>query len=70
MRNIQIGVIGSCSDLAYSQTARKFASELGIKIAKGGYTLVFGAEKDIDSLPTVAAVAAKKTGGQNYRYNL
>ena len=64
MRRLQIGVIGPCSDLNYSEAAEKFAVELGKLIADGKYTLVFGAEKDIDSLPTIAAVSAKQAGGE------
>lgn len=64
MRRLQIGVIGSCSDLNYSEAAEVFAAELGRLIAKDKYTLVFGAEKDIDSLPTITAIAAKKAGGE------
>lgn len=64
MRRLQVGVIGSCSDLNYSQAAEIFAIELGNLIAKCNYTLIFGAEKDIDSLPTAAAIAAKKAGGE------
>ncbi len=64
MRRLQIGVIGSCSDLEYSEDAQQFAQELGRLIAQKKYTLVFGAEKDINSLPTIAAVAAKKSGGE------
>ena len=63
MRRLQIGVIGSCSDLKYSQGAKNFAKDLGTLIAQGKYTLVFGAEKDIDSLPTIAARYAKESGG-------
>lgn len=64
MRRLQIGVIGSCSDLNYSSDAEKFVCELGKRIAEGGYTLVFGAEKDINSLPTLAALASIKAGGE------
>lgn len=64
MRRLQIGIIGSCSDLSYSGAAERFAKELGRQIAEGGYTLVFGAEKDIDSLPTIAAIAAREAGGE------
>lgn len=64
MRRPQIGVIGSCSDLQYTREAVHFAVELGKLIAKSKATLVFGAEKDIDSLPTIAAKAAKATGGE------
>ena len=64
MRKIQIAVIGSCSDLAYSEEAADFAARLGELIAKSGATLVFGAEKDINSLPTIAGRAAVAAGGQ------
>ena len=63
MRRLQIGVIGSCSDLHVSQAATRFARELGRLIAREKYTLVFGAEKDIGSLPTIAAASAKRSGG-------
>jgi uncharacterized protein (TIGR00725 family) len=64
MRRLQIGVIGSCSDLNYSKKAENFAKELGELIAQQKCTLVFGAEKDIDSLPTIAAASALKAGGE------
>jgi len=64
MRRLQIGVIGSCTDLDVSEKAEVFAKKLGEKIAQNGYTLVFGAEKDIDSIPTMAARAARKVGGE------
>jgi len=64
MRRLQIGVIGSCSDLNYSDEAEKFADELGKRIAENGYTLVFGAEKDVNSLPTITALAARTAGGE------
>jgi uncharacterized protein (TIGR00725 family) len=63
MRKLQIGVIGSVGDLNYPKAAEVFAKELGREIAKRGYTLVFGAEKDADSLPTVAARSAVRSGG-------
>lgn len=64
MRRLQIGVIGSCSDLNYSEAAEESAKQLGELIAQSGNTLVFGAEKDIDSLPTIAARNAKAAGGE------
>lgn len=64
MRCLQIGVIGSCSDLNYSDEAEKFVRELGELIAKSSCTLMFGAEKDINSLPTIAALAARVAGGE------
>lgn len=63
MRRLQIGVIGSCSDLDYSKWAEQFAAELGKQIARKKYTLVFGAEKDISSLSTIAAASAAAVGG-------
>lgn len=64
MRRLQVGIIGSCSDLNYSETAENYAKQLGNLIAKSGNVLVFGAEKDIDSLPTIAARSAKSAGGE------
>ena len=63
MRNIQIAVIGSCIDLEVSSAAQTFANTLGRLIAKSGNTLVFGAEKDINSIPTIAAQASRAAGG-------
>jgi len=63
MKKLQIGVIGSCSDLEYSDKAEKFARNIGKIISKRGYVLVYGAEKDINSLPTIAVLEAKKYGG-------
>lgn len=62
-RQLQIGVIGSMADLNYSDEIEQMAVQLGIGIAKAGCILVFGAEKDSDSLPTVAAMAARQAGG-------
>lgn len=62
-RKLQIGVIGSAADLGYDKAARIFAMNLGKEIAKTGNTLVFGAEKDVESLPTVSARAARGEGG-------
>lgn len=64
MKRVQIGVIGSCSDLNYSQAAEECAKEVGTLIAKSGNSLVYGAEKDTDSLPTAAARAATEAGGE------
>lgn len=63
MRRIQIGVMGSCSDLKYSKEIEKLAEEVGFFVAKNDATLLFGAEKDFDSLSTAAARGAKKAGG-------
>ena len=63
MRKIQIGVMGSASDLKYSKKIEKIAEEIGELVAKSGSVLVFGAEKDSDSLSTAACRGAKKGGG-------
>lgn len=62
-RKIQIGVMGSCSDLQYSKKIEKLAEEIGFWVAKKKATLIFGAEKDFDSLSTAACRGAKKAGG-------
>ena len=63
MRKLQICIIGSAGDLQYSETAEEFSKQLGRLIAENGDVLVYGAEKDVDSLPTVAAQAAIDAGG-------
>lgn len=62
-RKIQIGVMGSCADLQYSKNLEKLAEEVGFWIAKNNAILLFGAEKDIDSLSTAACRGAKKANG-------
>ncbi len=62
-RRPQIGVMGSCSDLNYTQEFEKIAEEIGYEIAKAGGVLFFGAEKDFDSLSTAACRGAKRAGG-------
>lgn len=62
-RNIQIGVMGSSADLKYSKKLEKVAEEIGYEIANSGATLVFGAEKDYDSLSTAACRGAKRASG-------
>ena len=63
MRKLQIGVMGSAADLNYSKDLERIAEELGEEIAKSGNVLVFGAEKDYDSLSTAACRGAKKYNG-------
>jgi uncharacterized protein (TIGR00725 family) len=62
-RKIQIGVMGSCTDLEIEDEVFKLAEEVGYWIAKNNAVLIFGAEKDIDSLSTAASRGAKKAGG-------
>jgi len=62
-RRLQIGVMGSAADLKYSKIVEKQAEEIGYWIAKNGAILIFGAEKDYDSLSTAACRGAKKGGG-------
>ena len=63
MRKLQIGVMGSAADLNYSNNVEKLAEEIGRLLAEAGATLVFGAEKDGDSLSTAACRGAKSAGG-------
>lgn len=62
-RKLQIGVMGSASDLGYTKKLGELAEKLGELIAKSGNILIFGAEKDYDSLSTAACRGAKKAGG-------
>lgn len=62
-RKLQIGVMGSCSDLDYAQNVQSLAEQIGEEIAKAGAVLLFGAEKDLDSLSSAACRGAKRFGG-------
>ncbi|MCB9359526.1 LOG family protein [Candidatus Woesearchaeota archaeon] len=62
-RKLQIGVMGSASDLNYAKRIEDIAEELGSEIARRGGILFFGAEKDYDSLSTAACRGAKKYDG-------
>lgn len=63
MRKLQIGVMGSAADLAYDKKVQEIAEEVGKLVAQSGAVLVFGAEKDCDSLSTAACRGAKAAGG-------
>lgn len=63
IRKIQIGVMGSAADLKYTEAISSLAEEVGREVAKAGCTLVFGAEKDCDSLSTAAGRGARSVGG-------
>jgi len=62
-RKLQIGVMGSCSDLKYSKQVEALAEQVGEEIAKVGAVLIFGAEKDLDSLSCAACRGSKRFGG-------
>lgn len=62
-RKTQIGVMGSAADLTYSKKIERLAEEIGYWVAKKGATLIFGAEKDYDSLSTAACRGAKRARG-------
>lgn len=55
--------MGSAADLKYSKDIEKMAEEIGYWVAKRGAALIFGAEKDYDSLSMAACRGAKKAGG-------
>jgi uncharacterized protein (TIGR00725 family) len=62
-RKLQIGVMGSAADLNYDNEVNKLAERVGELLAEKGATVVYGAEKDYDSLSTAAARGAKRKGG-------
>ena len=62
-RGLQIGVMGSAQDLNYGKKLEELAEEVGYWVARGGAILVFGAEKDLDSLSTAACRGAKRENG-------
>lgn len=55
--------MGSAADMNYSKDLERLAEEIGYWVAKKKATLIFGAEKDYDSLSTAACRGAKKAGG-------
>lgn len=59
---LQVGVIGSYEDLAYSKETEKAAEEVGGLLAKNGCVLVCGGEKQ-GGLVRAAARGAKKNKG-------
>jgi len=63
IKKLQIGVMGSMADLKYLKTTENLAEQIGYYIAKNRAILVFGAEKDFDSLSTAACRGAKKANG-------
>lgn len=62
-RKLQIGVMGSAADLDYTDEVSKLAERVGELLAERGAIVVYGAEKDYDSLSTAAARGAKRKGG-------
>ncbi|QQS26826.1 hypothetical protein IPM44_03850 [bacterium] len=62
-KRLQIGVMGSAADLEKNQDLFSLAEKVGQLIAKQNAILVFGAEKDYDSLSTAACRGAKKANG-------
>ncbi len=62
-KRLQIGVMGSAADQHYPPELEVLAAEIGTCIAKAGHMLIYGANRDTDTLPNVAARAAKAAGG-------
>ncbi len=62
-KRLQIGIMGSDADLNYSTETEDFAKQLGKIIALNDDILVYGAEKEMGSLSTLAAEAATNNGG-------
>lgn len=63
MKKLQIGVMGSAADLGYEANINDMAFEIGRLIASLWCVMVYGAEKDSDSLSTSAARGAKSKWG-------
>ena len=63
MRRSQVGVMGSAADLPVTEEVARLAEEVGRLVALAGCTLMFGAEKDYDSLSTAAGRGARSAGG-------
>jgi uncharacterized protein (TIGR00725 family) len=63
MRKLQIGVMGSAADLKYAKEVEELAEEVGMRVAQNNAILLFGAEKDYDSLSTAACKGAKRFDG-------
>jgi uncharacterized protein (TIGR00725 family) len=63
MRKLQIGVVGYTADIKYDKKLERIAERVGELIAETKNILVFGAEKDYDSLPAAACRGAKRKGG-------
>lgn len=63
MQKLQIGVMGSAADLWYEERIADIAFAIGKTIAELGHVMVYGAEKDSDSLSTSAARWAKSIWG-------
>lgn len=61
-KKIQIGLIGSYSDLKYAKRLESLATEVGACIAKSGAILIVGGEKD-GGLTKAAAMGAKNNAG-------
>lgn len=55
--------MGSAADLNYGSEVSMLAERVGELLAERGATVVYGAEKDYDSLSTAAARGAKRKGG-------
>lgn len=55
--------MGSAADLKYSKKVAATAFEVGKILAEKGAIVVYGAEKDVDSLSTAASRGAKSVGG-------
>lgn len=55
--------MGSAADLNYGDEISKLAERVGELLAERGAIVVYGAEKDYDSLSTAAARGAKRKGG-------
>ena len=60
---IRVGVIGSASDQGYNDENSAVAQEIGAAIAQRKWVLMYGPERQMSSLPYLAAKACREMGG-------
>lgn len=62
-RIVRVGIIGSASDQGYNDENVAVAQEIGLSVAQRGWVLMYGPERQMSSLPYLAAKACKEAGG-------
>lgn len=60
---IRVGIIGSASDQGFNDENVSIAEGIGAAVAKRGWVLLYGPERQMSSLPHLAANACRRAGG-------
>lgn len=60
---IRVGIIGSASDQGFNDENVVVAEQLGVAVAKREWVLLYGPERQMSSLPYLAAKACRESGG-------